>query len=575
MGCKWRLLFLISPEVLSSTHVPIDHLILSLLLKCFVLSTTSLPKLSNIEWNIHLLASSLNLMNRNFLPLSTTSVNTLIIKLSNFVKSEKNIKSINSQDLWNGLIQSLYSPSWDPAEILSPVKRTFKSLNCRRTIFIIGSFPSSQEQINSFFTTKKNCLEIKKLSSLFLKEVLPPDLNKSLSSQCIHLIWINTNPHVSPISTALQKSIKQIKFVCIRLLYPSNISTPPLPFIRFNDFNSLPVASTNSTNYPCTLHLLDRNCSIQAKIYSFNLLIHLLTVDICQRFIAKQDVSVSFPLTSSVNSVLSVRLLACIKAPILDILNLFDLDLVSFITFPNISQISSMDYDFLIFISNVNGDSYIAFMRLFSNRIAYCFKITEICVLPPKLGFPTKYVPMITKSDLRVSPILVDIDFINNFSLKEFAYFLLSPVYSFCYTNSSSFLPTSSTSPEDTDLLDWIENDLVVYQNTSLKELYLRTRPHPCDAASQLIQLRSSMHTLKIESAQNDDMQVERNKQLHDRIDAFCDILFTLMSTIHDAEKFSDRAYSLVKSIDAQVCLETFVMSSFPIIDLFLNIGRF
>ena len=551
-GFKWRLLFLISPEVLSN-RIPIDHLIFSFLLKCFVLSTASIPTLSNIEWNIHLL-SSLNLMNRNFLPLSTNSLNALMVKLFNLYSSSKSFKSINSQNLWNGLIQSLYSPSWDPAEILSPVKRTFKSFNCRKSIFIIGNFPSSQKEISSFFTTNNNCLNIKKLSSLFLKEVLPPDLNTSLSSQCIRLIWINTNPYVSTVSIMLQKSIKQIKFLYVGLLYPSNSSTPLLPFLQFNDISApFPVANTNSTYYPCTLLLVDCIHSIQARIHSLYYIHSMLPDYVCQRFLAKLDSNKSLFLANKIDSVLSVRVLACMKSSIMDILNLFNLDLVSFITCPKLSQITNLNNDFIILISREVGVSYLAFLRIDFHCIAYCFMVTERPVFLPKFGFLHKTVPIIGKLDLTVSHITKDTDLEISFPVKEFTNFLLTPVYSLVNNISKSFPPTSSILQGDTAILDWIENDLVICQNTSLNELYLKTRPYPCDAVFQLNQLRSSMHTLNIESVRSEGLQIDMNSD-NGRIDMCCKTLCDLMSTIHDLKEFSEKVYSLLKSISAKVC---------------------
>ena len=556
MGCKWRLLFLISPEVFSSTYFPIENLIFSLILSCFVLSTASFPTLSNIEWNIHLLASSLNLMNRNFLPLSTNSLNTLITKLSNFSKSKIDISGINSQDLWNGLIQSLYSPSWDPAEILSPVKRTFKCFNSRKCILILGSFPSSLEEINSFFTTNKNCFEIKQLSSLFLREVLPPDLNKSLSSKCIHLIWINTNPNLSSISIALQKSIKQIQFFCVRCFYPTHNSNPLLPCLQLNDFKTFfPVVTTNTTYHPCTLQLFDSLLSIQAKVKPFDSISFMLSDDICHQFLSKLYCNVSLNFTYNKFFVLFIRVLACLRSPIIDVLNLFNFEQFSFITCPQILQITDFNYNFLILISNADGFSSLACLTIFSDCIAYFSMIAEKSFVVPKLIF-LEMMPIITRSDFIVSPTSDEVDFVNNFQLKEFIYFLLSPVYSFGDTLFNPILPTSSTLQGDSDLLDWIENDLIVGQNTALRKLYLKTRPCPCDPILQLVQLRSSMYTLNIESVKSEATNIVINSS-NDRIDACCKTLSDLINTIHDAEEFSDKVYSLLVSINAKVCLHS------------------
>ena len=452
---KWRISFLIFPEFLLSDSYTIQHLILCLIIKLIAISTHSFPILSNIEFNIRNL-SSLDSTNEMFYPLSLSFYTTLDSLISMFPKDLLQTTTTGKK-LWNVLIQSLYSTTWNPAELLSPMSTKHTQMFSQKDIFIIGSFPSLPEEYNVFFSRDVQYYGLQQLSTLFFKQILTPDLTKSLFSNSICLVWLNTNDKLSRQTLSLQKYIKTIFFINkSEILSMHNLLSP----YELSQINSIPFNSLGNVSSTYSLLEIFGISSLQSKVYKNDLILRNLSSIVSDKFFRLLIYGASQDIILPLNT---IKIVLSLQPSKISFLNYFDFDNVFYVAqhFPCNFFTSNQHYFAMItekdgtsafvllsFLSQFIG--YYTFIHKFSfSSLAICrLKMSDSPHISGNISFPCVHLPPFSSQML-------------------FHSFIISV---------RTYTPDITLSVNH-DLLDLIENDHIVNQHSSFTNLYLFSRP--------------------------------------------------------------------------------------------------
>ena len=458
MCYKWRFLFLIFPEVTFSDSPNIQRLILCIIIKLVSISTHSFPILSNIEWNMHKL-TSLDSANEKFYPLSLTT----FINLDSLITSSPEgclQTTTTGQKLWNVLIQSMYSPTWNPAEILSPISRKDTQIFSRKQIFIIGSFPSLPEEYNVFFSRNVQCFRLQQLSTLFFDQVLTPDLTKSLFSNSIHLVWINTNANMSKLTLSLQKVIKEIFFINKSEIHSvHNLHS----LFAFSQLDTLPFTFSMGTFYSTyILWGIFGILSLQSRVYLQDLFLPKLNNIVSNKFIRLLNHSTS---PGNVLSLDSIKIISCLKSYKISFLTFFDFDYVFFLSYHHPCNFSNSNQHYLAIITEKNGATAIVLLNFLSEFIGcytsiHIFKFLSLALFRFKLY---------DRLNLHISN-SISFPCVN---LPPFSSHMLFHSFIFSLRRYTPDVPL----PRNHDLLELIDNDYVRNQHSSFTDLYVFSRP--------------------------------------------------------------------------------------------------
>ena len=458
MCFKWRILFLIFPEFLFSNSFTVQHLILCLIIRLIATSMHSFPTLTNIEWKIHKL-SSLHSMNEKFYPLSL-SIFTTLNSLISLIPKDAIQTDTTGQKLWNILIQSLYSPTWNPAELFSPISRKHKHIYSRKCIFIIGSFPSLPAEYNVFFSRDVRYFGLEQLSALFFEQILTSDLTKSLFSNSIRLVWINTNNNLSRRTLSLQKCIKVIIFIHkSEILSIHNLFS----FYALSQLDPLPFnSSLEDVSSTYSITGIFGISSLQSRVYKNVSFFRSFNNVVSSKFIRLLN-----HITSPVHilTLNSIKIILCLNCSKTSLLTFFDFDHVFSVASHFPCNLSIFNQLYLALFTERNGSTAIVLLNFHSQFIGYLTFI-NMCNFLPLATF---------HFNLFDSP---NSHFSDNISFP----FVNLPPFSSQMLFHSFILSFRMYTPDITlfcahGLLELIESDHVSNQHSLLANLYLLSRP--------------------------------------------------------------------------------------------------